>query len=171
MDEVQRAPDLLLAVKEAVDRDPRPGRFLLTGSANVLSNREVKDALTGPIEIIRLWPLSQPEIHGSTTNFIDALFASSPPQISDAVVGRDAFADLAATGGYPEARTRTGRRREHWFRDYIDSTLDRDLRDVSHALKLNEMRRLLRLLAAQAAGLLNYKAVADRLQRGCCTDR
>lgn len=164
LDEVQRAPDLLLAVKEAVDRDTRPGRFLLTGSANVLSNRKVKDALTGRMQIVTLWPLSQAEIHASHDNLVDALFAASPPQIPDATVGRDTFVDLAAAGGYPEARTRTGRRRDRWFRDYLDTTLDRDLRDVSDALKLHEMPRLLRLLAAQAAGLLNYKAVADRLQ-------
>ena len=164
IDEVQRAPDLLLAVKETVDRDTRPGRFLLTGSANVLSNRKVKDALTGRIEIVTLWPLSQAEIHESSNNLVDALFHGSPPQVSDAVVGRDAFVDIVAAGGYPEARTRTGRRRDRWFRDYLDTTLDRDLHDVSDALKLHEMPRLLRLLAAQASGLLNYKAVADRLQ-------
>jgi len=164
LDEIQRAPDLLLAVKEAVDRDTRPGQFLLTGSANVLSNRKVKDALTGRMEIVTLWPLSQAEISGSTRNFVDSLFASSPPRINNATVGRDAFVDVVAAGGYPEARARTDRRRSRWFRDYIDTTLDRDLRDVSDALKLNEMPRLLRLLAAQAAGLLNYKAVADRLQ-------
>jgi len=164
IDEVQRAPDLLLAIKETVDRDPRPGRFLLTGSANVLTNRRVKDALTGRMEIVLLWPLSQAEIHATTTNFVDALYAADPPQISDAPIGRAAFVELAAGGGYPEARRRQGRRRERWFGDYLNTTLDRDLRDVSDALKLDAVPRLLRLLATQAAGLLNYKAVADRLQ-------
>lgn len=164
LDEIQRAPDLLLAVKDAVDRDPRPGRFLLTGSANVLSNRKVKDALTGRMEIVTLWPLSQAEINASGGNLVDALLAGRPPQISEAIVGRDAFVDIVPAGGYPEARARMGRRRDRWFRDYLDTTLDRDLRDLTDALKLHEMPRLLRLLAAQAAGLLNYKAVADRLQ-------
>lgn len=164
LDEVQRAPDLLLAIKEMVDRDTRPGQFLLTGSANVLSNRKVKDALTGRMEIITLWPLAQSEIHGSRSNLIDSLLAADPPHIDDAAVGRGAFVDLVTAGGYPEARARGGRRRDRWFRDYLDTTLDRDLRDISDAFKLNEMPRLLRLLAAQAAGLLNYKAVADRLQ-------
>lgn len=164
IDEVQRAPDLLLAIKEAVDRDPRPGRFLLTGSANVLSNRKVKDALTGRTEIVRLWPLSQTEIHGTANNLVDALYAGAPPHIDDAPIGRAAFVDAVAAGGYPEALRREGRRRDRWFRDYVDTTLDRDLRDVSDALKLDAMPRLLRLLAAQAAGMLNYRAVADRLQ-------
>jgi len=164
IDEIQRAPDLLLAIKEAVDRDPRPGRFLLTGSANVLSNRKVKDALTGRMELVRLWPLSQAEIRSSRENFVDSLYATAPPQIADAPVGRAAFVEIVAAGGYPEALDRDGRRRQRWFRDYLDTTLDRDLRDVSDALKLDAMPRLLRLLAAQAAGLLNYKTVADRMQ-------
>jgi uncharacterized protein len=164
IDEVQRAPDLLLAIKETVDLDPRPGRFLLTGSANVLSNRKVKDALTGRMELVRLWPLSQTEIRGSGKNFVDSIFAAAPPQIVGATVGRAAFVERAAAGGYPEALARSGRRRQTWFRDYVDTTLDRDLRDVSDALKLDAMPRLLRLLAAQAAGLLNYKSVADRMQ-------
>ena len=164
LDEVQRAPDLLLAINETVDGDTRPGQFLLTGSANVLSNRKVKDALTGRMEIITLWPLAQSEIRGSRSNLIDALLAGYPPRIDDAPVGRSAFVDVVASGGYPEARNRSGRRRDRWFRDYVDTTLDRDLRDISDAYKLNEMPRLLRLLATQAAGLLNYKTVADRLQ-------
>jgi uncharacterized protein len=164
IDEVQRAPDLLLAIKEAVDRDTTPGRFLLTGSANVLSNRKVKDALTGRMELVRLWPLSQAEIRGSSANFVDAILAATPPQIDGAPVGRAAFVDVVAAGGYPEALAREGRRRQAWFRDYVDTTLDRDLRDVSDAFKLDAMPRLLRLLAAQAAGLVNYKTVADRLQ-------
>jgi predicted AAA+ superfamily ATPase len=164
IDEVQRVPDLLLAIKEAVDRDASPGRFFLTGSANVLTNRRVKEALTGRMELIRLWPLSQSEIHGSGRNFVDALFSGELSQIDDAVVGRAAFVEIVAAGGYPEALAREGRRRQTWFRDYVETTLDRDLRDVSDALKLEAMPRLLRLLAAQSAGLLNYKTIADRLQ-------
>jgi len=164
IDEVQRVPDLLLAIKQAVDRDTSPGRFLLTGSANVLTNRRVKDALTGRMELIRLWPLSQSEVHGSRDNVVDALFAADPPLIDDAIVGRGAFVEIVAAGGYPEALARHGRRRQTWFRDYVETTLDRDLRDVSDALKLEAMPRLLRLLAAQSAGLLNYKTIADRLQ-------
>jgi uncharacterized protein len=163
IDEIQRAPDLLLAIKDAVDRDLTPGRFLLTGSANVLSARKVKDALTGRMEAISLWPLAQSEIHGSGTNFVDALFASCPPRVAGATVGRGAFVDIAAAGGYPEARLRNGRRRARWFASYLDTTLDRDLRDISDARKLVEVPRLLRLLASQAANVLSYRAVATKL--------
>lgn len=171
IDEVQRAPDLLLAIKESVDRDPRPGQFLLTGSANVLTNRRVKDALTGRMEIITLWPLAQHEIHHSRVNLLDLLFAETPPLLDHAPVGRSAFVDAAAAGGYPEALRREGRRRDRWFRDYVDTTLDRDLHDVSDALKLDQIPRLLRLLATQSSGLLNYATLAERLQLHATTVR
>jgi len=163
IDEVQRAPDLLLAIKDAVDRDPAPGRFLLTGSANVVTLRSVKDALTGRMEVIRLWPLAQSEIRGGTRNFVDALFAAAPPRVSGATIGRDAFVALVGAGGYPEARTRHGRRRERWFASYLETTLDRDLRDISDARRLSEVPQLLRLLAAQAANGLSYRGLATKL--------
>lgn len=163
IDEVQRAPDLLLAIKDAVDRDTSPGRFLLTGSANILTARTVKDALTGRMETILLWPLSQSEIHGGTLNMVDALFGGDPPRVHDAIVGRNSFVAAAAAGGYPEARLRSGNRRARWFASYLDTTLDRDLRDISEVRKSKEMPRLLRLLATQAANVLSYRALATKL--------
>ncbi len=163
IDEVQRAPDLLLAIKRAVDKDPTPGRFLLTGSANLLTASKVKDALTGRMETIPLWPLAQSEIHGSMSNFVDALFAAEPPRVAGAPVGRKAFVEAVAAGGYPEARARSGRRRARWFASYLDTTLNRDLREISDARKLHETPRLLRLLASQAANVLSYRAVAAKL--------
>jgi predicted AAA+ superfamily ATPase len=164
VDEVQRAPDLLLAIKRAVDRDATPGRFLLTGSANLLTAHKVKDALTGRMETVRLWPLSQSEIHGGANNFVDALFAAEPPRVVDAPVGREAFVEAVAAGGFPEARAREGRRRTRWFASYLDTTLDRDLREISDARKLQEIPRLLRLLASQAANILSYRAIAAKLE-------
>ncbi len=164
IDEIQRAPDLLLAIKDAVDRDTTPGRFLLTGSANILTARTVKDALTGRMETIPLWPLSQREIHRSGGNLVDSLFGGEPPRISAETVGRKAFVVAAAEGGYPEARLRAGARRARWFSSYLDTTLDRDLRDISDARKLSEVPRLLRLLATQAANVVSYCALAAKLE-------
>lgn len=164
LDEVQRGgPDLLLAIKADVDRDKTPGRFLLTGSANVLASRKIKDALTGRTDVVSLWPLAQSEIEGSTSNFVDRLFAGKPPQIQNAPSGREAFFDRIVEGGYPEARKRAPARRNRWFANYLDTTLDRDLRDVSDAYKLDQMPRLLRLLASRAANLLVYREVSRRL--------
>jgi uncharacterized protein len=164
IDEVQRAPDLLLAIKQDVDRSPRAfGRYLLTGSANVVTTRTIKDALTGRIEAVNLWPLAQSEIEGSRRNFVDQLWSAEPPRISGAPVGRGAFVHRVTAGGYPEARTRGPRRRGAWFTSYLNSILDRDLRDISDAQKLQEVPRLLRYLAAQAANLLRYRSIASRL--------
>jgi uncharacterized protein len=164
IDEVQRGgSDLLLAIKDIVDVDETSGQFLLTGSANVLTNRRVNDALTGRMEIVTLWPLSQSEIEGTESNIVDALFNATPPRIAGATKGRDAFVGRAAGGGYPEVLRRTGKRRDRWFDSYLTTTLDRDLRDISDAQKLDRMPRLLRLLASRAACLLNSTEVSGRL--------
>ena len=113
---------------------------------------------------MRLWPLSQTEIQESARNFVDTLFAGRPPEISGAPVGREAFVPVVAAGGFPEARLRAGRRRERWFAAYLETTLDRDLRELSAARKLDEAPRLLRYLAAQAANVLSYRSVAARLE-------
>jgi hypothetical protein len=155
IDEVQRGgPDLLLAIKSAVDKDRAPGQFFLTGSANVLANRKVLDALTGRVQISILWPLAQSEIEEAEGNFVDSLFTQDPPVVDGAPVGVEALAGRIAAGGYPEARLRSERRRAKWFDSYLESTLERDLSDISDAHKLREMPRLLRLLAAQAANIV-----------------
>lgn len=155
IDEVQRGgADLLLAIKSAVDKNNTPGQFFLTGSANVLANRKALDALTGRVETVTLWPLAQSEIEGAEGNFVDSLFAGTPPQVEDAPVGREALDGRLVAGGYPEARLRTDRARTRWFASYLESTLGRDLNDISDAHKLKEVPRLLRLLAAQAANIV-----------------
>lgn len=163
IDEVQRAPELLLAIKESVDLDRRPGRFLLTGSANILSAPRIYDALTGRIEIVQLWPLSQAEIESSTANFVDALFSQRPPQVEEAPIGRNAFVERVAQGGFPEARLRTARRRGPWFESYLRTTIERDLREISDVRRLDEVPRLLRLLAIRAGNIFVARNVASSL--------
>jgi predicted AAA+ superfamily ATPase len=163
IDEVQRAPGLILAIKRVVDRQQRAGQFLLSGSANLLSSRKISEALTGRIELINLWPLAQSEIAGAKGNFVDALFAASPPRVEGATIGREAFAARVSTGGYPEARSRDARRRDRWFESYLRTTLERDLDAIADLHKQHEMGRLLTLLASRSANLLRYKNVADSL--------
>lgn len=165
IDEVQRGgEDLLLAIKRIIDQDLTPGQFLLTGSANVLENRKVSEALTGRVELIRLWPLAQAEVERSGGNFVDALFACNPPTVDGDPVGRDALRERIVAGGYPEARMRSGQRRARWFDSYLQTTFEKDLRVVTDAHKLSEMPRLLRLLASQAANLLVPTALAGKLE-------
>jgi predicted AAA+ superfamily ATPase len=164
IDEVQLVPDLLYAIKQAVDEDPTPGRFLLTGSANVLTAPKIFESLTGRVRRIELWPLSQSEINGASANFVDSLLAGEPPWVSGAPVGRDAFVELVARGGYPAVRTLDERQRRYWYRDYVHSIVERDLRDIASAQKLSEMPKLIRLLANHSAKLLDYRKLASDLQ-------
>ena len=164
IDEVQRAPDLLYAIKQAVNEDPTPGRFLLTGSANIFTAPKISESLAGRVRRIGLWPLAQAEVHGGICNFVDSLFAGEPPQVSGAPVGRDAFVEAVARGGFPAVRTLDGRQRHHWYRDYVQGIVERDLRDIASAQKLSEMPRLIRLLATQSAKLLDYRKLASDLQ-------
>ena len=164
IDEVQRgSEDLLLAIKKAVDDDLAPGQFLLTGSANVLRNKKVSEALTGRVELIRLWPLAQAEIERSDKNFVDALFAGDPPAVNGAPVGRDALRERIVAGGYPEARTRSGRRQARWFDSYLETTFEKDLQVITDAHKLQEIPKVLRLLATQTANLFVPAQLANKL--------
>ncbi len=165
IDEVQRAPELLLEIKRVVDADPRPGQFLLTGSARVLSLPRVADALVGRVETITLWPLSQAEIEGSRGNLVDALFAGKPPSISGAPVGRDAWLGRALAGGMPEARERPeGHRRDAWFASYLETLVERDVRDLADIRALDEVPALLTLVASRSTAPLNVAALSGELR-------
>ncbi len=164
IDEVHRAPDLLLELKRAVDSDTAPGRFLITGSANVLANRKILDALPGRIDRIDMWPLSRAEVESRTLNCVDELFAGRAPQVDGAPVGPDSYSGFIAEGGYPEARLRpAGRLRNRWYRDYVSGTLDRDLNALADLRRADDAAQLLRLLAAQSANLLSYRKLGQQL--------
>lgn len=156
LDEVQRALGLFLAIKAAVDRDRTPGRFLLTGSANVLMLPRLSESLAGRMEVLTLWPLSQSEMAGSEGRFVEALFGArfSHRQLQ---VGTDGLARRIVQGGFPEAVARRGAdRRSAWFRSYLTTVLQRDVRDLANIEGLTQLPQLLALLATRTAGLLNF---------------
>ena len=156
IDEIQRAPDLLLAIKKTVDEDYRPGRFLLTGSANVLTLPRVADSLAGRMETIRMLPLARAEIRGRTPTFLQRLFAGTLQADAQAIVGDDLL-QLALRGGFPEAISRESeRRRQDWARSYLTSVLTRDLSDIAAIEKLTELPKFVRLLAEHSGQLINY---------------
>jgi uncharacterized protein len=164
IDEIHRAPDLLLELKKAVDADTTPGRFVITGSANVLASRRIADALPGRIDRVDMWPLAQSEIHGGSLNIVDELFQGRVPHVTGAPVGRAAFSQVVAQGGYPEARRRpAGRVRDRWFANYAASTLARDLAELADVRRSDDAERLLRLLATQSANLVSYRKVGAQL--------
>ncbi len=167
IDEVQRAPALLLAIKRAVDEDRRPGRFLLTGSANVMTLPDVADSLAGRMETLTLLPLAGCEMRGTAGRWLDALFAGNIPRVSPkaarASVG-DALVDRVLRGGYPEAVARTTpRRREAWARQYVDALVSRDVRDIANVEKLDHLPRLLGALAQMAGQLCNVAQLAGQV--------
>ncbi len=164
IDEVQRAPALLLAIKESVDQDPRPGRFLLTGSTNVMAMPLVADSLAGRLEVITLLPFAQAELAGTPGHLLDRLFDGHRlPGAGNPVVG-DALVDTVLKGGYPEARRRaTPARRQAWLLDYAALILDRDVRDIANVDQLDRMPRLLNLLAAHAGQLVNHSSYGAAL--------
>ena len=160
LDEVQRVPELLLAIKKAIDENRKPGRFLLTGSANVMTLPRVADSLAGRIEIHTLWPLSQGEIEGRTEGFMDACFGSEPLEAVEPVEWAD-LANRMVVGGYPEALARTDpARRQIWFDSLITSLVERDVRDLGNIEGLRQMPLLLKILAARAGGLQNFAEVS-----------
>ena len=156
IDEIQRAPDLLLAIKKTVDEDYRPGRFLLTGSANVLTLPRVADSLAGRMETLEMLPLARAEIEGRTPTFLERLFEGKLQKPSKAIVGDD-LVHSVLLGGFPEAIARESeRRRQDWARSYLTSVLTRDLRDIAEVEKLTELPKFVRLLAEHSSQLVNY---------------
>ncbi|WP_306358630.1 MULTISPECIES: ATP-binding protein [unclassified Nocardia] len=154
IDEVQRVPELLLAIKETVDADGRPGRFLLTGSARVMALRSVPDALPGRMETIELWPLSQGEIDGAPDRFVDCAFERGPQLRHEGIESRDDYVERVARGGFPEAVAREGKRRSRFFSSYIADLINRDVMQLSEIERTTEMFALINLVAARSGQLL-----------------
>lgn len=161
LDEVQRAPELFRSLKRRIDRKRVPGQFLLTGSANALVLPKVSESLAGRIELLNLMPLSQGEIEGSVEGFVDACFADAPFKGRFAGSDWPSLVARIVRGGYPEivARADPSRRRA-WFGSYITTILERDVRDISNVHQLQELPRLLRLIAARSACVLNEADLA-----------
>jgi uncharacterized protein len=163
IDEVQRAPDLLLAIKQSVDEDQRPGRYLLTGSANILTASTIADALTGRAEYLRLWPLSQAELHGASSRLLAALFAGTAPDLAEAPTGRRAHAQMLVAGGFPEARRRSPARRAAFFQSYLATVLERDLSTIARVHDRANVGRLLEAIAATTGSPLNLSRLSRDL--------
>jgi predicted AAA+ superfamily ATPase len=165
LDEIQRTPELFTSIKASVDRNRKPGRFILTGSANVLLLPQLADSLAGRMEIIHLRPLAQCEIAGQKPVIIEQLFSgnfgtalnkNSYPRLGKSL------ADIISQGGYPAAIKRnTAKRRMTWYRDYIRTIIQRDVRDIASIKNLDILPRLLALAASQTARLFNAADLAS----------
>lgn len=163
LDEVQRVPSLFTALKQKIDARRSPGRFLLTGSSQVLLVPTLSDSLAGRMEILRLHPLSQGEMHGALPNFLNDLFSGTFPTSRADRLGDDLAARIA-DGGYPAALARSPSRRASWYRNFIDTQLQRDVRDLARISTLDVMPRLLTAAASQTARLYNLSNMASPFQ-------
>lgn len=159
LDEIQRVPELFTSLKLAVDRDRRPGRFLLTGSADVLLLPKLADSLAGRLEVIRLHPLSQVELLQQPAGFLKALFAAEFPMQSAERMGLK-LAERVVAGGFPAALSRQPARRRAWYQAYVQTLVQRDVRDLARIAALDVMPRLLALAAGQTAHLFNVSELA-----------
>jgi uncharacterized protein len=165
IDEIQRAPELLLAIKVTVDADPRPGRFLLTGSARLLGLRDLPDTLAGRMETIELWPFSQGEIDRTTDSFIDTAFTLGPEMRHESTVSRADYADRIVRGGLPEAVARADPRRRGRFLDaYMQNLIDRQVTQLGEIERRAQLKALLGLLAARSGQLVAAGSLESDLQ-------
>jgi len=165
LDEVQRVPELLHSIKLSVDEDRRPGRFLLTGSANLLLLPTVTESLAGRMEIVRLYPLTEAEKNHRPGHFLKELLdddlkprianrkESSGPALEERVIG----------GGYPEPLSRTPGRARQWYRQYLASVIERDARDVLNLRDTEQLLRLLELVSLRGGELLSVSNLANDL--------
>ena len=160
IDEVQRAPELFLPLKVEVDRRRVPGRFLLTGSTNVLLVPRVADSLAGRMGSIRLHPLAQCELARKEPRFLETILKGDFKIRTSPRLGQE-LAERIVGGGFPAALARnTAARRRQWYTDYVDALVQRDLRDLSRISSLRAIPKLLKLAASQTARLINVSELA-----------
>ncbi len=160
LDEVQRVPEIFTSLKAGIDAHRTPGRFILTGSANVLLLPNLADSLAGRMGILRLHPLAQSEIADTRPRFLDELLGGRFRTALCAPLGGD-LARRIVDGGYPAALARRApARRRAWYRDYVDTQIQRDVRDVSRVRALDTLPKLLRLAATHTAQLINVADLA-----------
>ena len=165
IDEVQRVPEIILAIKRSVDTNPRPGAFLITGSANVMMMPQVGDSLAGRVEIIRLYPLAQCEINGHSPTLISRLFSKQfeNGSLAKPLVGDDLVKQVMA-GGFPEVLTRRSEeRRRRWFENYSELILTRDIRDLAKIRYHLALPDFMRLLAQYSGKLINLSQLGGSI--------
>ncbi len=163
IDEIQRAPELILAIKESVDNDSRPGRFLLTGSSDLMTLPRVADSLAGRMEVTPLLTLNQSELLGNTSTFLAKIFSGELPAIKSSIVADD-LVDIVIVGGYPEAVARkSAGRRQDWHLNYVDAIVQRDLHDIAQIEHSLQIPSLLQSLAHHSSQLVNYSKIGSLL--------
>jgi hypothetical protein len=166
LDEIQRAPELLLAIKRSVDMRRTPGKFLLTGSANLLQMPRLADSLAGRMECIYLQPLSESEKRNNSGRLLERLIGSdlSLSTLREDTFGASRLPAILVKGGYPEPMARSFIRARQWHRQYLKAVIERDVHDIAKVRDSDEVARLLELLSHQTASLLNTTSLSNDLR-------
>lgn len=163
IDEIQRAPDLLSAIKLVVDENTEPGQYLLTGSANIQSIPHIQESLAGRIRKIRLRPLTQGELLEALPTFLENAFKQKFLLPKNNIYDRKKILEIAFRGGFPEAIKLNHAERQQWHKDYIAALLERDLADIAHITRLDAMRKLINILAAWSGKFMDISAIGSGL--------
>lgn len=167
LDEVQRIPELMPAIKASVDRNRKPGRFLLTGSANLLLLPSVQESLAGRVEVLHLYPLTELEKQRNERLLLkDFLAGTISPQIIGEQSVIKGVAEAVCQGGYPEPLARSSGRARRWHRQYLNAIIQRDVKDISAIRDETEMSRLMSMLSFRTGQLLNLSSLARDLGIG-----
>lgn len=160
IDEVQRVPELFLSIKKLVDEDRKGRRFILTGSVDVMTLPKVADSLAGRIEMHSLWPLSQDELLGKPSGFLQTLFSKGGRFPNGKTAWKDVIRRIV-TGGYPEAVARKSEsRRTKWFESYMRAVMQKDIRDLANIEGLTQIPNILQLIGARVGSTINMSDIS-----------
>ena len=161
IDEIQRVPELLLAIKYVSDQEPKAGRFVITGSANPMLLPSVADSLRGRIAILNVHPFSQGEFRGIKDDFLKYAFSEDNfDTISSKIKTENYSKNIVFRGGYPINILDDEQNRTDWFKNYTDIVLLKDLEDISNIQNIRYFETLLSLLVARVGNLLNISETA-----------
>jgi len=160
IDEVQRAPSIFIPLKKAIDERNQEGLYILTGSANVLTLPKVSESLAGRMILYTMWPLSQGELNGKKETFIDRIFKNDFPRINSSLASKS-WLEIIIKGGYPQSiRSSTHQKRALWFKSYISTILQRDIRELANIERLTNIPNLLSIIAARVGNFINMSDIA-----------
>ncbi len=163
IDEAQLEPTIFRAIKAEVDRDRRPGRFVLTGSSRLLAAPDMADSLVGRVDIVELGPFSQGELDGQRDLFVDTIFRQPGDLVRSSSASRASVIERICRGGFPEVVERSAQRRRRWFDAYVTTTVQKVVREVAELERLAEIPQLLRLCAARTSTELNVAELSNQL--------
>lgn len=160
IDEAQLAPELMRTIKKVVDENRESGRFILSGSADIMTLPKLSESLAGRSEIFYMYPLSRSEILGKSGIFIDSIFATDFQLNQHTDCDFSHLANILYYGGYPEVLERKIERVSPWFKSYITAIIQRDMRNVSHISDITSIQKILELLARRSGNLLNVSDIS-----------